>query len=104
MCSSDLVTLCYPVVYALWVYTCRKKGWWGLVLAIGGGAPLAWICMRVPHMLGLLLLLVSGFALMLAAAWNDWFGVGKRKGVLLVAACGVLFAAVSSTEASWGKP
>ena len=20
------VTLCYPVVYALWVYTCRKKG------------------------------------------------------------------------------
>lgn len=89
------VTLCYPVVYALWVYTCRKKGWWGLVLAIGGGAPLAWICMRVPHMLGLLLLLVSGFALMLAAAWNDWFGVGKRKGVLLVATCGVLFAAVA---------
>lgn len=32
---------------------------------------------------------------MLAAAWNDWFGVGKRKGMLLVLTCGVLFAAVA---------
>lgn len=89
------ITLCYPVVYALWVYTCRKKGVLGLLLAIGGGAPLAWICMRAPDAFGLLLLLTSGFVLLLAAAWRDWFGVGKRRGVLLVLCCGVIAAAVA---------
>ena len=39
-----------------------------------------------PSMSNLLLLLLSGFALMLLASWEDWFGVGRRKGLCLVLA------------------
>lgn len=71
------VVLCYPVIYAVWLYACRKKGWKGLLLAIAGGVPLALVCWRAPFVQGLLLLMVSGLVLLLAAAWMDWFGIGK---------------------------
>lgn len=34
--------------------------------------------------MGLLLLLFSGLVLTLCAAWRDWFGVGRRKGLCVV--------------------
>lgn len=43
-------TLCFPVVYAIWMYTCRGKGWMGLLLSLAGGIPLALICGLVPSM------------------------------------------------------
>ena len=73
--------LLYPVVYALWLYSFRSKGWRGFALAISGGVPLAAICCLAPSGLGLLLLLLSGLALTLYAAGRDWFGVGRWKGV-----------------------
>ena len=39
------VALLYPAVYALWLYDCRGKGWRGLLAAVGGGVPLAAVCM-----------------------------------------------------------
>lgn len=71
------VALCYPVIYAVWLYACRGKSWKGLFLAIAGGVPLALVCWRAPSVLGLFLLLVSGLILLLAAARMDWFGIGK---------------------------
>ncbi|MBR2131720.1 MAG: hypothetical protein IJ955_04130, partial [Oscillospiraceae bacterium] len=73
------VALCYPVVYAVWLYICRGKGWKGVLYALVGGAPMAVLCMATPSMLGLLLLLVTGFVLFLVAASCDWFGLGKGR-------------------------
>ena len=73
------VALCYPVVYAVWLYICRGKGWKGVLYALVGGAPMAVLCMATPSMLGLLLLLVTGFVLFLVAASSDWFGLGKGR-------------------------
>lgn len=81
------VALCYPVVYAFWLYTCRRKGWMGLILSITGGIPLALICMLAPSAAGLLMLLVTGFVLLIMAAWNNWFALGRRKSLLSVILC-----------------
>ena len=79
------VVLCFPVVYAIWLYACRRKGWLGLLFAILGGIPLSAICLLAPHVFGLILLLLTGFVLLIAAAANDWFGIGKRKTVITAA-------------------
>lgn len=71
------VVLCYPVIYAVWLYVCREKRWKGLFLAILGGVPLALVCWLAPSSMGLFLLLVSGLILLLVAARMDWFGIGR---------------------------
>lgn len=73
------VVLCYPTVYAIWLYQCRKKGWIGVLLAILGGIPLAAIGLLVPYVTAVVLLLLTGFFLLLAAAGMDWFGIGWRR-------------------------
>ena len=73
------VVLCYPVVYAIWIGTLRGRGWKGIVLALLGGVPLAEIACIAPYTTGLLLLLLSGFAALLACGKMDWFGVGRNQ-------------------------
>ncbi|MCF2664641.1 FtsW/RodA/SpoVE family cell cycle protein [Oscillibacter valericigenes] len=73
------VVLLYPTVYAIWLYRCHGKGWKGIFLAIFGAVPLAAIGLQAPYLLGILLLVVTGFVLLLAAAGTDWFGVGRGK-------------------------
>lgn len=85
----------YPAVYAFWLYTCRRKGWLGLLRAILGGIPLALICLLIPHMSSLLLVLLTGFVLLLAAAWDDWFGIGRWKSVLPPIVSAVALASLS---------
>ena len=87
------VILCFPVVYACWLYTCRGRGWAGLLLAAAGGVPLAAVCYLTPWALGLLVLLVSGFVLLLTVCRKDWFGVGRRLPVLFSCACAGAIAA-----------
>lgn len=77
-------TLCFPVVYAIWMYTCRGKGWMGFLHSLAGGIPLALICGLVPSMFGLWMLLTAEWVLLLVAAWNDWFALGRRKSLGLV--------------------
>ena len=78
------VVLLYPTVYAVWLYHCRGKRWKGFLLAILGGVPLAIIGCLAPYILGILLLMVTSFALLLAAAGTDWFGVGRGKTAAVV--------------------
>lgn len=89
------VVLCYPLVYAVWLYACRGKRWRGLLMAILGGVPLSLICLWAPYIGALLLLLIIGLVLLLAAAWNDWFGIGKWKSVAVPAGCGLTMAAIT---------
>lgn len=81
------VVLCYPVVYALWVCRCRGGGAGRLLLALAGGIPLAMVCLRAPSVTGLLLLLFTGFMVLLTAVRMGWFRVSRGRATVLV--CGV---------------
>ena len=67
----------YPVVYAIWLYRWRGKGWTGILGAVAGGIPLTLLCMLYPSFSNALILLLSGFVLLLFAIWKDWFRVSK---------------------------
>lgn len=73
------VVLLYPTVYAVWLYPWRGKRWKGFLFAVLGIIPLAVIGCLAPYTMGVLLLLVTGFVLLMSAAGTDWFGVGKRR-------------------------
>lgn len=75
------VLLCLPVVYALWVYWCRDKGWAGLGLAWAGVFPLCYPGIRWYSLSNVALMLACGFFLLMYAAWQDWFGVRRWRGV-----------------------
>lgn len=79
--------LLYPLAYALWVYACRKKGLLGLLAAMAGVFPLLCFCPYAPSTLGAFLLLSTGTLVLLIAAWQDWFGMGRRKTLWVTAAC-----------------
>ena len=85
--SLRCAALLYPLVYAFWVYACRKKGWPGLLAAMAGIFPLLWFCQTAPYLFGTLLLLSMGAVLLLAAAWYDWFSIGRWKTLWVTAAC-----------------
>lgn len=85
------LSLFLPVVYALWVYACRGKGWLGLLGAIAGGIPLVIVsACWYPSVTTLEVLVCSGFVLMLCAAWGDWFGVRRGRGTAAVLGISVL--------------
>lgn len=85
------VILLYPVVYALWLYSCRGSGWRDFILAVAGGIPLAVICLLAPFTFGLLVLLVCGLVSLLCAVRMGWFGPRRWKfaGTALALAAGV---------------
>ncbi len=85
------IVLLYPVVYALWLYSCRGNTWRRFVLAIAGGIPLALVTMAVPSLFGLFRLLFCGLVLLLCAIQMGWFGPGRWKfaGTALALAAGI---------------
>lgn len=92
------VASCFPVVYSAWFYTCRNKGWLGILSAIAGGIPLCLVCLAAPSIWGALLLVIVGLVLFVMAAQKDWFSVGKGKTALVVTAGAIsLVAAVCGT-------
>ena len=87
------VVLLYPVVYAIWVNKFRGRGWQGFFLAVLGGFPLALIACMAPYMMGLFLLFGTGLVLLLLAAREDFFGIGRRQTALGAAGCALAVAA-----------
>lgn len=85
--SLRCATLLYPLTYAFWVYSRRKKKWPGLLAAMAGVLPLLWFCQYAPSLFGAFLLLSTGAVLLLAAAWYNWFGIGRWKTLWVTAAC-----------------
>ena len=83
---THYVALFYPLVYALWLYSFRGKGWRGLALTILGGVPLSLVCVMIPSVSKLATLLLAGLTLTLCAVWQDWFGIGRKKGLCAILA------------------
>ena len=83
-----------PMAYAVWLYTCRGKGWQGFILAIAGGMMPVLICMLAPCIPALFILLVSGLVLLLYAVWSGWLGDEHKIG-MTAAAGGIVLVCVS---------
>lgn len=75
----------YPVVYALWLWGRRGKGWPGFLGAVAGGIPLTLVCLLGLSAGNALILLLSGFVLLLFAIWKDWFRVSKPAAIAFLA-------------------
>ena len=73
------LVLFFPLLYALWIFSWRKKSWKGLVWAVIGGIPPAVLSALTPHLSGLLLFFFTGLLLLLWAARQNWFGIGRWK-------------------------
>lgn len=95
--------LCNPVVFACWLYGCRGRGWLGLTRAVLGLIPLGLICLWIPYLFSFLMLAVTGLVLCLLAAWEDWFGIGRRVSILTVLLCAAV-AAVLFAVPLFGSP
>ena len=74
---TGYVVQLFPVIYAIWLYGWRGKGWKGLLLSLAGGVPMVFLCMAVLSASSALVLLLSGFVLLLFAVQTDWFHVSK---------------------------
>lgn len=81
-----------PVVYAVWLYSCRNKGMQGFFLAVAGGMPLVLICMLAPSIPALFVLLVSGLVLLLFAIRSGWLGEEGKTAMMVMTAMIVLIA------------
>ncbi len=79
----------YPVVYALWLYGWRGKGWAGFLGAVAGGIPLTLVSLLGLSAGNALILLLSGFILLLFAIWKDWFRVSKPAAIAFLAGLAV---------------
>lgn len=88
----------YPVVYGVWLYSWRGKGWKGFLLSVVGMVPLLFVRgLSRPSgmMFDLLVLLGTGILLLGILAWKDWYGIGRKRGVGILSA-GALFVGVLS--------
>lgn len=96
--TAAQLTLLLPLAYTALLYWLRGKGYPGFVLAIGGLAVQCVCCCIIPFSAGLLITAVTGIALLTVAVWENWFQIGKARGlfiwgilVLLGAVAGSLF-------------
>ena len=106
------LSLFYPVAYALWLGTCRQKGWAGLMVAAAGMVPLVCLCLLSHYTFSLFLLGVTGCVLLMSSIWHDHFGVGRWRPLLIAAivilaggglAGRVLFSGFSSPAAQYQR-
>lgn len=90
---AGYVVQLYPVVYAVWLYGWRGKDWFGFLAAIAGGIPLTLVCILCLSISKALILLLSGFVLLLFAIWKDWFRVSKPAAAAFLTGLAVVLSA-----------
>ena len=89
---AGYVTMLYPALYGLLLCRLRRNGWQGFIIATLWLVPLAISICLVPRILDLTALLATAGLLLLTAAWDDWFCIGRRKGMTAVCGLGGLLA------------
>lgn len=82
--SLSYLALTFPLVFALFVYKQRKKGYHGILLSGIGFLPLAALLVIIPTTTGLILYTLSALTILCFAIWKGWFGVNRKQGLLLV--------------------
>lgn len=86
-CEPYLSLLC-PVVYSALLYRLRGKRYLGVLLSLLCLGLLSIVFVLHPSFAAVSLVAASGFVLLAAAVWGDWFGLGRTRGCLIL---GILF-------------
>lgn len=78
------LSLIFPLVYALFVYKMRGRGFRGVLYCGAGYLPLAGTLMLVPSAGGLVLFSLSALIILCFSIIRGWFGAGKRNYLVFV--------------------
>lgn len=79
--ALDFALLFVPVYTAV-VYTQRGRGWRGFAVSALALLPGILLCLHAPHLLAALLICIAGLVVGVLCCCGNWFGVGKRRGLL----------------------
>lgn len=82
--ALSYLSLVFPLVFALFVYSMRNKGLCGILLCGVAYFPLAAILLVIPSISGLILYTISSLSVLCFFICRGGFGVSKRQGLLLV--------------------
>lgn len=82
--SPAYLSFIFPLVFALFVYSMKKKGVCGILMSEAAFLPLAGVLLCVPTLSGLLLFMAAALIVLCFAICRGWFDVNKKKGLLLV--------------------
>lgn len=82
--SLSYLSLVFPLAFALFVYSMRKNGTWGILLCGIAYVPFAVILCVIPSTSGLLLYTITCLCVLGFSIYQGWFGVSKRQGLLLI--------------------
>lgn len=91
--SLAYLSLIFPLAFALFVYTMRKKGIRGILMSEAAFLPLAAVLLYARTLSGLLLFMAAALIVLCFAICRGWFDVNKKKGLLLVLISAVVVSA-----------
>ncbi len=78
------IAIMLPTAYACWLCAFRSRGWRGICMAAAGGLLALGVTAAIPYILGFVVFAVTADVLLLAAAWEDWFGIGRKRTLALL--------------------
>lgn len=91
-----------PAAYACWLYSCRGRGWPGLLAALAGAVPVLALTCAGWYRMALIPTLLTCLILPLDACRRDWFGAGRLRSALAVCGCAAAgITAVACTSSGW---
>lgn len=84
------LSLIFPLVFSLIVYSTRNKRYRGILLDSLGFLPLAIVLFIIPTKTGLILYAISSLAILCFSIAKGWFGVNKKQGLSIVLLCALI--------------
>lgn len=78
------LTLVFPLVFALFVYSLQDKGRFGILLSGIAYLPFAMILLYVPTITGAILYTIISLSIIIFAISRGWYGSNKKQGLMLV--------------------
>lgn len=82
--SSSYLSLIFPVAYALFIYSMRKKGFEGIFKCGIAYLPFAAVLWKIPTMSGLIMYTLTALTVLCFSVFRGWFGVSRKQGLMLV--------------------
>lgn len=86
---SFLLQTLFPLTLALLLWRLRGRGWRGVLAVVAWTGLMAVQCFLLPNLFTCLCVILSALVLGLFFAYQDWFGIGKPRGMLLAAVLGL---------------
>ena len=86
---SFLIQTLFPLTLALLLWRLRGRGWRGVLAVVAWTGLMAVHCFLLPNLFACLCVILSALILGLFFAYQDWFGIGKPRGMLLAAVLGL---------------